>query len=393
MSSSLRASARSVLCALGAFAPFLAQALPTDTWPMYQGNPQHSGYVARTLQIDRAAPLWSTHTQYGGPNGIYPSAISGTLISDGMVITTPGTYFQRSAPMVSQDIRTGQVLWSVDFGSVFSVSPPAVDQGMIYVLAGSYLHAFQLDGTFLWRSPYADQASRTLGPIVVDGSVYFNGGNYGGLYSMSAQDGLTQWFATLPQMDGWAPTWYDGNVVTFTNELDALNSSNGVVASHVTLTNGWQIGRDNQAPVVAHGFAYVGYGSLYAFDIANQQLAWTTPLAVQSQISTDNRSLYAIVAGAIDVLDPADGGVQWSWTPAAGATLNSNILITASHVLVGDSNATYVINLQTHALDYTFAAAGALSYGADTLVISGTDGTVSAFTLPSTDTLFANGFE
>jgi hypothetical protein len=382
-----------ILCALGAFAAFSAQALPTDTWPMYQGNPQHSGYVARTLQLDRAAPLWSTHTQYGGPNGIYPSAISGTLISDSMVITTPGTYFARTAPMVSQDIRTGQVLWSIDFGSVFSVSPPAVDEGIVYVLAESCLHAFQLDGTFLWRSPYEDQFSRTLGPTVVDGSVYFNGGYYGGLYSLSVQKGVVQWFAALPQMDGWAPTWDDGKVLTFTNQLDEFGSSNGAVESNVMLTYAWQPTRDNQAPVVVRGFAYVGYGRLYAFDIANQQLAWTSPLPVYSQISTDNRSLYAVVDGGLDVIDPTDGSVQWTWTPAAGATLSSNILVTASHVLVGGTDATYAINLQTHALDHTFAAGGALSYGADTLVISGTQGTLSAFTLPSTDSLFANGFE
>lgn len=382
-----------LLCALSTLLTLSAKALPTDTWPMYQGNPEHSGYVARTLQLDRAALSWTTHTQYGGPNGIYPSAIAGTLISDGMVVTTPGTYFGRTAPMVAQDIQTGQVLWSVDFGSVFSVSPPAVDNGMIYVLAESCLHAFQLDGTFLWRSPYGDQFSRTLGPIVMDGSVYFNGGYYGGLYSMSAQDGLTQWFVPLPQMDGWAPTWYDGSVLTFTNELDDFAPADGSVETQVTLGNGWQITRDNQAPVVTNGFAFVGYGSVYAFDLVKKQLAWTSPLAVESQISTDSHSLYTVVAGALDVLDPIDGGVQWTWTPTVGATLNSNIVVTVSHVLVGDSNATYAINSKTRALEHTFAASGALSYGADTLVISGVDGTVSAFALPSIDVLFANGFE
>ena len=96
-----------------------AVAAPADRWPMYQGNAGHTGYVPRTLLPASARSLWSAQAQNAKPSGL--------AVSDGYVFTTPTIYFSQSSPLVAQSLADGQILWSLDFGPVFSVNQPAVE--------------------------------------------------------------------------------------------------------------------------------------------------------------------------------------------------------------------------------------------------------------------------
>ena len=44
--------------AIAALASREPRAASTDNWPMYQGNPGHTGYVSQTLLADRARAAW-----------------------------------------------------------------------------------------------------------------------------------------------------------------------------------------------------------------------------------------------------------------------------------------------------------------------------------------------
>ena len=382
------------IIALGSFLSILALnagAASTDTWPMYQKDIGHTGYVAQSLLPAQLALDWTSAAQATAPSGL--------AIADGVVLTTPSTYFYAAAPLVAQSILDGHVVWSQDFGSVFSVNQPAIDNGLIYLQSSNnygatYLHCYQVDGTFLWRAPFASQWEHYLGPIVVDGTVYFDGGEYGGVYSFDGVSGVMNWYTELPQYDSWSPTWADGLLVIYTDELDIVVPSTGLKLGTIQDPNyDWSGYSPNQAPVVIGNLAYVTNGGrLIAFDTLNQNIAWTSAIAASGQVATDGNELFVNAGGTLSARDPANGAMHWSWVPSATGSIVSNIIVFDSHVVVGDGKSTYIVNRTTHKTDQTIPAAGLLAYAADRLVIADNTGVVHAYFLPS-DKLFADSFE
>ncbi|MHB8742786.1 MAG: outer membrane protein assembly factor BamB family protein [Sulfuricaulis sp.] len=365
-------------------------AASTDRWPMYQGNPEHSGFVAQTLMPERATPLWHVAAQAVAPSGL--------AISDGVVLTTPTTYFNASSPLVAQDLATGQVLWSVNFGQVFSVNQPAVDNGVIYLQTSNnggatYLHAYQVDGTFLWRAPFDSQWEHYLGPIVVNGQVYFDGGQYGGCYSFDAASGIRNWYTGLPQYDSWSPTWDNGVLLAYTDELDILAPDTGVDLATITDPNYvWNGYSPDQAAVAIGDLAYVTNGGrLVAFDTLHHTIAWTQNISATGQVATDGQTLFVIAGGALTARDPATGALRWAWVPAASGSVTTNIIVTNQHVIAGDGSNTYLVDRSTHKTVATLPGSGLMAYGSDELVIAESTGEVTAYYLPS-DEIFHDGF-
>ena len=57
----------------------------------------------------------------------------------------------------------------------------------------------------MFQAPHSAQWERYYAPTIYDGSVYVNGGYYGGMYGFDAFGGAQQWFNSLPQYDEWTP--------------------------------------------------------------------------------------------------------------------------------------------------------------------------------------------
>ena len=369
----------------------LAHGAASDSWPVYQHDVGHTGYVPQTLLPSLAAPMWSQVGQIVAPSGI--------AVADGIVVTTPTTYFNATAPMVAQSIDDGHIVWSQDFGSVFSVNQPAIDNGLIYLQTSNnggatFLHCYQVDGTFLWRAPFDSQWEHYLGPIVVDGIVYFDGGYYGGMYSFDGISGVMNWYSGLPQYDSWSPTWADGLLIAYTDELDIIAPSTGLNLGTISDPNySWSGYSPDQAPVVIGNLAYVTNGGrLVAFDTLNQIIAWTVAISASGQVATDGTELFLNSGGTLSARDTGTGAAHWSWVPTPTGSIASNIIVFDSHVVVGDGTSTYVVNRATHKTEQVFPAAGKLAYAADRLFIADTSGVVHAYFLP-TDKLFNDAFE
>lgn len=375
-----------------------AQAASTDQWVVYQGDVGHTGYIAQTLMPNLVALRWSLNVQPGS-SGAAPAGTSGIAISDGLVITTPYTYFnQNGAPLVAQRIADGKVMWSIDFGQLYSVNQPAVDNKVIYLQScngsATYLHAYQVDGTFLWRAPFNAQSERYLGPIIVNGNIYFDGGTYGGLYSFDESNGAQQWFTgDVNQYALWSPTWNNGSLLVFTDALYTIAPDTGLVISKIPLYG--EVGGINEAPVVVGNYAYVTfYGNLVAFDLLNQVVAWQQSINAIGQVATDGTDLFVNAGGSLSVRNPVTGNQLWSWVPTATLGIASNIVVTKSHVIASDLNATYLVNRATHLTDATIPYGGPeVAYGDDTVVIaSDLNGKVAAYYLP-TDEIFSSFFQ
>ena len=369
----------------------LSGAASTDSWPMYQGNPEHSGYIAQSLLPDEATPEWTQQAQGSAPSGL--------AVANGLVLTTPTTYFNNTAPLVAQNIFTGDTVWSQDFGTVFSVNQPAVKDGVIYLQtsdsSATYLHCYLVDGTFMWRAPFGSQFEHYLGPIIVDGNVYFDGGAYGGIYSFSGSDGALNWYTGLPQYDSWSPTWANGLLVAYTDQLDVVTPDTGLKIVTIPDPNYvWSGYSPSQAAVVIGNYAYVTNGGrLMAYDMLAQNIAWAKAISATGQVATDGTQLFVIAGGALSVRNPVDGSLLWSWVPSPSGSVTTNLIVTDSHIIAGDGTSTYLVNRTTHKTEGTpFPASGKLAYGSDRLVIADASGFVHVYFLP-TDEMFANSFD
>ena len=372
-----------------AAASFAASA---NEWPVYQGDVAHTGYVNEALAPFGAhpQPLWTAAVQ--------AVAVSGLAVSEGVVLTVPRTYFATGTPLVAVSAVDGAPLWSVDFGSVFSLNQPAIDSGNVYVQVSdnfdaTFLSAYALDGTFQWRAPFDSQWEHYLGPIAVDGTLYFDGGTYGGMYAFNQADGSERYYTGLPQYDSWSPTWADGNLVVYTNELDVISASTGsIVKTIIDPDYDWRGYSPDQAPIVLGNRAYVtNYSRLVAFDLDQGTIAWVRNVDATGQISTDGENLFVVVGGTLSVRDPANGDAIWSWVPSASGTVATRIVVTKTHVVVGDGTNTYLVNRATHQTDSTLATSGLIAYAEDTIFIADDAGMLSAYRF--VDPIFASGFD
>jgi hypothetical protein len=281
---------------------------------------------------------------------------------------------------------------------LFSLNQPAIDGGNVYAqvsnnFEGTYLSAYALDGTFQWRAPFDSQWEHYLGPIAVDGTLYFDGGEYGGMYAFNEADGSQRFYTGLPQYDSWSPTWADGNLVVYTDELDVISASTGQVVQTITDPDyDWRGYSPDESPIVLGNRAYAtNYGRLIAFDLGQGTIAWVRDVAATGQISTDGIDLFVVAGGALTVRDAASGDAIWSWVPSASGSVTTRIVVTKSHVIVGDDTNTYLVNRTTHRTDSTLATSGLIAYAEDTIFIADSSGTLSAYRF--VDPIFASGFD
>ena len=174
------------------------------SWPTYQADARHRGFVAHAYEPDTFQLRWQKTLRPG-------YALNPVAAADGRVFASIVTYFGGGDALFALDAFDGEVLWRKDFGSPFSVNPPAWAYGNVYIQTGnhgsdSWLRTFDAEtGEQLFRVPFSAQWERYLAPTVHDGTVYVNGGYFGGMYAFDAFAGQQRWFVGLPQYDQWTP--------------------------------------------------------------------------------------------------------------------------------------------------------------------------------------------
>lgn len=369
-------------------------ALNDPNWPTYQGSSSHSGFIDRDLHPGRARTLWSRQVQDG-------RAISGMAAAEGFLYTTPATYFGAVAPLIAVDAKTGTQQWSVDFAPQFSVNAPAYWNGRVYLQTdnestASYIRAYDAHtGAFVWRSEVGAQWEHFLAPTPIDGTIYFNGGTYGGLYAFDASTGQGKYFTQLPQYDAWTPVPYGADkLLNLTNRLDVVDRASGAALYSVDVPSfywsGYSVG---QVPVVLGDMAYYTNGGyLNGADLVAKSTPIHLALNASGQVSTDGKELFVLTSGALSVRRPSDGAQLWAAEASPAFGFRQQFVVFRNYVIGSSSEETVVVNRLTHAVDLRIPVAGKLIYANDTLFIAEDDGTVTAVELPSSD-VFTDDFE
>ena len=357
------------------------------SWPMFQANARHTGYV--NVPFDPASLTLKWQRNLGGHLALNPVAAG-----EGKVFVTLLTYFSDVPSLFALGAQDGATLWSKGFGDVFSVNPPSFAYGNVYVQTGNHgsdtwLRAFDGDtGAQIFQAPHEAQWERYFAPTLYEGKAYINGGYYGGMYSFDAYSGAQLWFVGLPQYDEWTPAVDAGRAYAYVGEynpgLYARNRATGASALFVPDPNfdwsGWSMGLapvlgDHDDVIVIHD------GRLISFDTVSGTIRWEFHSQFAGQPSVVHDRIYAIDAGRLRVLDELTHGELWSWAPDDG-DLQGPMIVSDTHVFVSTADRVYAVNLAARQPVWSFPVAGHLAIADNTLYVASADGVLTAFSPP-----------
>ena len=366
------------------------------SWGMFQGNPAHTGYVPISLDPGGFEFKWEQLVGSGLP-------LNPVAAADGLVFVSLDILYGNGESLFALDAETGKTHWSQNFGSVYiyTVNPPSYADGKVYIQTArefstsdwpSYLRAFHADGIEGGEEAFApceflSQWEGYYAPTIHDGTVYMNGGFYGGLYAVDASNGDELGFNDqLPQFDEWTPAVDRKYVYAYVGgSLYAMKHEKNVgdIAFSIEdpdfVSNGMSM---DLAPVIgsSDNALVIQGGRLINFDIQKRQIGWVVERGFSGQPSVAKGVIYAIDSGELKAWDEASGNFLWSWQPP-GEALSGTMIVTDTHVLAGSDYSTYAIDLETHDNVWTFDAGGHLALGNDSLYIASSTGVLYAITL------------
>ena len=382
------------------------------SWPMFQGNPAHTGYVPVSLNPTNFALLWQTTINAG-------VALNPVTEGDGKVFVSEIGYFT-DVGLYALSATNGSVLWSVDYGDIYSLNPPSYGYGNVYIengngigggeVSGAGLSAYQAGtGAAVFRSPIGAQWERYLAPTLFNGNVYVDGGYYGGMYSFNATNGTQNWFGYVAQYDGWTPA-VDSNycyaftgsgdetpitgqfcmIDRFSGRTDYLVTDNNFVWDGYTMYGTVVLGAHNDAFAIDQSgtSSYSGSGSLLMFDLRSDgtntpHIGWALTGSFIGQPTIANNVLYVNDGGILVAFDELTGSRLWAWGAASAGSLTGTIVATDNLLFVGTGTTTYAIDLGSHQAVWSYPVSGDLAWGDGVLYVAGASGTLTAIGAPA----------
>gem|GEM_PF-1470534 len=344
----------------------------SDSWPTYQGNPFHTGYVPVTLGPsfnERWVKTFST------------VPLNRISAADGMVLVSTHGYYENQELFAVSTVD-GKIGWEKDFGDIASVGSPVYNNGIVYLQTSgsdSYLRAYNaITGNPIFQSPYDDdQYTR----FIYDNNVFIVGGY--GVYGFDGLTGKQLWFINLKQAVNLAinEEFIFAYAYRSSGELTVINRKTGEEEFSITDPNFSEVNYSlNLAPVLGseNNVIVINNGRLINFDLTNKNIKWEIDSEFSDQPSVANGQIYAISSGILSVRNEHDGAQLWSLEPPNGESLKGTMVITDSHLFVGTGAATYAIDLGTHEQVWTYPIGGKLALADGVLYIAADSGTLAA---------------
>jgi hypothetical protein len=276
---------------------------------------------------------------------------NGPAIDNGKVFLTRGSRFGAWKVMaISED--TGETAWSVDMGTLHEVNPPAAANGKVYVTSTGHQDTFfwvfdQATGALVSKVAMNSQWEKYLAPTVFGDAVYTNSGYYGG------------W---TPAVDGTYAYAY------LAGELHAVKVTDGSVAFKIRNPDYSWHGYTGAAVVLGNKMGYVvDGGRLVGFDLANGTVAWSSNSSAMGQPALAGDTVYVIGSSgsSVEARATATGMLEWKSIPfAANGEFFENLVVTNNLAFASSPRQTVAIDLNTHAVVWTYPLGGQLSISA-----------------------------
>lgn len=368
------------------FIEFFLETDPTDSsdipepklWNSYQGNADHSGFTAITIEPDNLSLRWATDISPLGQ-------LNPVVVGNGKVFVTHSTGLNEQFA-VGLNANNGSVSWQKSYGSGHFINPPAFADGKVYYQTrednGAYLNAVsEQNGASIFSTAYDNQWERYQAPTVFNGELYVGGGTYGGSYKFDGLTGAELWFQSLTQCDGWTPAVDNDHVYYFSNGFVIADKSSGVA-----IENNEEFSINCRTPVLAgNDIALVtSDNNLYAFDTNTADKVWSSESEDYDDRFIGNPSValgkvYANKSGELTVLDQFTGEVLWQWRPQNNNDIQGSIVLTLNLAFIQDNINTYAIDINTHEQVWSYPVVGEISLSLEgAFYIAGTNGLLTS---------------
>jgi probable HAF family extracellular repeat protein len=260
----------------------------------YQGTGQRSDAVVvpsdvlmwdafgvRLLSLQTGQLLWENRSLPATPTSI--------SVANDVAFVGGFDVLSASGKVVSIDVRSGVVLWTIELPIGQPQIPAAIKDGVVYLTTfdlaggtydGSLYAVDAATGSMLWSREHLN----SLASPVISGETLYVAEFEGSVYAINTASGETVWRSELP-------------------------------------------GRSSSSILVANGQAYAatGTGELFAFDAGSGALQWKVQTAGTIWLSSPSTVGNTIVAGTIEnmllALDASDGRELWRFE--AGGQIRS----------------------------------------------------------------------
>ena len=323
-------------------------------WPMYQGDPAHSGYVAEEQPAPAGEVAWEFRT--AAPLYAAPSVV------DGAVYLSAG-----DKRIVALDADTGQIKWEYPVTGPVN-STPAVAGNLVFVglRDGRLLALDKTAGTLQWEFQTGDLVYGS--PSVHQGVVYIGSGDHY-IYALDALTGETRWRKKTGGRVVSSPAISDSVVV--------VAAQDQVIYIYDTRTGGFRLDyptRESRgAPALDDNLIYVGNsrGIFFGIDRRQKQL----PLEKVARFVRTQLFFW----GFWNTL-PVRKGFEWIFRSPGEIFVSTPALDGEKVYFASESGSVYALNKADGELVWKFRADGEIrgspSLAGDTLYIADSMGAV-----------------
>jgi outer membrane protein assembly factor BamB len=305
------------------------------------------------------------------------------VTSGGSVFVVNSGYFTEAQVQAISEADKS-LIWKHNFGTVFAANPPSTHDGNVFLATSGHSDTFMWSfvagsGELNFRTGFDAQWEHYYAPTIVGGSVYTNGGYYGGMISFRIADGSRNWFAGLSQYDQWTPAVDSSYAYAFMpNGLNAVDVKDGTSAFTIddpdntvqpySVFGAPVIGTDGDVIVVDGRGATVN--RLVRFDIASRSIRWSVPGSFRYDLAIANGVIYVVNGAQLEARDEATGNRLWGWLPTEPTTdpfsLNyntvpPNVIATDNLVFVSSATQVYAIDIGTRQSVWGFPKPGHLA--------------------------------
>lgn len=375
--------ALAVICL--ACSPALAQ------WCTYQAGPGHDGFVPVSLNTSQLTFQWS--------RSLATRALNPVAAANAEVFVSVNGILDADMNLYALDAATGNTKWYKNYDYlVHSVNPPAYANGRVYIQTNrhytdSWVWAYDANsGNQIFKSQYAAQYEDHYAPTIYDGTVYVNGGYFGGMYAYDGVSGQCKWFYEVNQYDQWTPTVDANYVYAYTGDyspaLTVVDRHTGQLVYEIEDPDfdwgGWSMYQSVALGTQNDAFSING-DRLICWDLANRNIKWqsTRSFGYAGQVTVAQGVVYAVDGGGLTALNEATGSFMWSWTPPTGALVDP-VIVTRTHALASTASTTYAISLTSHTSGWSYPLGGKLALSNRALYIAGDNGTLVSIGIPKT---------
>lgn len=333
----------------------------TGSWTTNGANSSHTNSVSGAILFPDYEFVWER------PLPLPPELP--VAIADGMVVFSTGNILK------AIDLETGSDAW--EFQNNRGMSGATYSDGAVYSQGGgssqTYLFKFEAEsGNILEQVNMANQWDHYHPPIIFNGSVYGQGGTYGGMYSWDATNLAPNWFVGAGQYDEWSPTAGIGALYSWVaGSLRSHAPATGAVLWTANLPWTWTGYTMNTSSVFGGGCILVrSANNLYCRDPDNGGAIWNVGDAGMTDPAVEGQEIYYTAGGSLVALDAATGNELWNWQPEQGQASNRPVLVD-DYVFVNTDDGVYALNRTTQEPYRLTAAQGEITVDATGLYISG----------------------